>query len=434
MLFIIDTDGVPSVGRFVTLPVHQDLLPPTTPSNLEASGAADSVGLTWTGSTDNFAIASYDVHRSATQGFTPSGATRIVRTASTSYVDRNHPGVTQYYKVIARDAKGNSSGASNQAAFTGPPLPPPGSGLQAAYAFNEGSGPSTADFSGHGFTGTLANGATWTPSGKYGAAVLINATDDGNETNDPKVMLGRDLDIPEPPFTISAWVYPASYADHRVILSKRDSPTAEEMRLDWGLAAGSGSVYLFSGATLLSFAYAPPLNAWTHVAIVAEATSTKLYVGGNLQQTLGAIPLGLDHEANLVIGGTGDTVDNDPYSGQIDDLRIYDRALPQPDVVTDMNTPVNTVVVGVESPLPARTVLRVFPNPFHSLTRIQALETENVSIYSVSGRLIRTWKRAGSAALRPVDWDGADDKGRQLPSGIYIVKAGTRTARVALLR
>ena len=439
MLFVVDTDGVPSVGQFVQLPVHQDVAPPTTPSNLTASGAANAVDLTWTGSTDNFAVAAYDVHRSASSGFTPSLATRIVRTASTSYVDVSHPGGSQHYKVVARDARGNTSGVSNQAIFTGPPLPPPGSGLQAAYAFNEGSGSTTADFSGNGFTGTFATGASWTPSGKYGAALLLTATDDGNETNDPKVVLGRDLNIPDPPFTISAWVYPASYADHRAILSKRDNPTAEEMRLDWGLAAGSGSVYLFSGATLLSFAYSPPLNTWTHLAIVGEAASTKLYVGGNLQQTLPAIPLGLDNEANLVIGGTGDGAggDNDPYSGRIDDLRIYDRARLQSEIAADMNTPVNTVVVGVEgpeSPVPARAVLRVFPNPFHGLTRIQALGTETVSVYSVSGRLVRSWKRASSPVVRSVDWDGADDKGRQLPSGIYIVKAGSRTARVALLR
>src|SRR5262245_1254817 len=39
-------------------------------------------------------------------------------------------------------------------------------GITAGYAFNEMSGLTTADVSGHGLTGTLTNGATFTTSGK----------------------------------------------------------------------------------------------------------------------------------------------------------------------------------------------------------------------------------------------------------------------------
>ncbi|HET9252989.1 MAG TPA: galactose oxidase-like domain-containing protein [Candidatus Eisenbacteria bacterium] len=434
MLFVVDTAGVPSVGRFVQLPTHEDTQPPTAPAGLTGGGSIDSVGLAWTVSSDNVAVASYDVHRSTSPGFTPSAATRIGLTASARFVDFSPPGGSQRYKIVARDARGNASAPSNEITFTTPPTPPPGLGLRAGYTFNEGSGLETADVSGHGYVGTLA-GPTWA-AGKYGSALSFVPTNDGNDSNDPRLVIGPSLDIPDLPLTISAWLFPTSRSDYRAILSKRDSPSASDMRLDFGLQSGSGAVYLFTGATFLGFTYAPPLNAWTHVAAVADQGSTRLYVGGNLQETLGAIPLGIDREANTVIGGTGDGPggDNDPFSGRIDDLRIYERALSQSEIQADMNTPGGTVVAGVESPGPAPAVLRVFPNPFHAKTRVQALDSENVAVYSVSGRLIRSWKRSGAQVPRPVDWDGTDDHGRAMPSGIYLVKAGSRTARVALLR
>jgi hypothetical protein len=78
-----------------------------------------------------------------------------------------------------------------------------------------------------------------------------------------------------------------------------------------------------------TFNYAPPRNAWTHVAVVASTSDTKLYVNGALHQTLGRVTLGTDARANTVIGGTGEGIggDNDPFRGTIDELRIYNRAL-----------------------------------------------------------------------------------------------------------
>jgi uncharacterized membrane protein YphA (DoxX/SURF4 family) len=435
MLFIVDTNGVPAVAPFVRFPSPaEDLTPPTAPTNLTATGSVGSASLGWTGSSDNVGVAAYDVHRSTSSGFTPSPATKVGSTTLTSFADTGIPAATYFYKVLARDAAGNSSSPSNQAtatvtadlsaptvplglvanpvsptqinltwsastdnvrvagyhvrrngavvttttltafsdtgvsasttysytvdafddagntsapsapaSVTTPAVPPVGANLVASYAFDEGSGTTTADLSGLGHPGTLTNGPIWT-AGKYGNALLFNATDDGNDSNDPRVVVGPNLNIPNLPFTFSAWVNPAGYADWRAILSKRNTSTATNMRLDVGLSGGSGRVYLATGATFRSFVYAPPVNVWTNLAVVAEATGTKLYVNGVLQETVAAITLGSNTLANTVIGGTGEAAggDNDPYKGLLDDLRLYDRALTQPEIQTDMNTPAGT--------------------------------------------------------------------------------------------
>jgi fibronectin type 3 domain-containing protein len=115
MLFLVNSNGVPSVAPFVHM--QADTQPPTAPTNLVATPGAGSVGLTWTASTDNVGVIGYDVYRSTTSGFTPSAANRVAHVTGTSYTDPVSPG-TYYYKVTASDASGNVSSASNEAPAT----------------------------------------------------------------------------------------------------------------------------------------------------------------------------------------------------------------------------------------------------------------------------------------------------------------------------
>ena len=208
------------------------------------------------------------------------------------------------------------------------PATPPANGPAAAYAFNEGTGSTTADASGNGFTGTLTNGALWT-TGKNGNAVSFDGVDD-------KVSLPATLDIAALPFSLEAWVRPANRSSWHVIFSKRSSYSAAGMRFDVGLQASDGRVYVTTYRSEVTFTYAPPLNTWTHLAVVADSTGTRLYVNGALQQTLATITLGTGSSAAVNIGRTGDN--SDPFAGMIDDLRLYKRALSQAEIQSDMNT------------------------------------------------------------------------------------------------
>jgi hypothetical protein len=143
-----------------------------------------------------------------------------------------------------------------------------------------------------------------------------------------RVVIGAAFDVSSLPFTISAWVNPVDFNDWRAIFSKRDAPSRSSMRFDVGLSQGSGQVYVYDG-TLLTFAYAPPVQTWTHVTVVATSSDTKLYINGVLRKSIGAMKLGTKASANTVIGGTGEGKggDNDPFKGMIDEVRVYNRAL-----------------------------------------------------------------------------------------------------------
>jgi hypothetical protein len=92
-----------------------DNTPPSAPTNLSASAAnSGEVDLSWSASTDNIGVSSYDILRDGSKvGSVPGNALTYRDTtvaASTSYS----------YTVVARDAAGNSSPASNTAAVTTP--------------------------------------------------------------------------------------------------------------------------------------------------------------------------------------------------------------------------------------------------------------------------------------------------------------------------
>jgi len=77
---------------------------------------------------------------------------------------------------------------------------------------------------------------------------------------------------------------------------------------------------------------------------------------------------------------------------------------------------------------------KVFPNPFKSSINISYPNTNglNVSIFTSSGKLVKTLSQS------PNVWDGKDNSGNQVPSGIYLIllKANGQVynRRVSLVR
>jgi hypothetical protein len=90
-----------------------DTQPPTAPTNLRGTaGSPNQVDLTWTASTDDVGVASYQIFRGSTQIATVGGTT-------TAYSDTTVSAATTYtYTVKAGDRAGNTSPASNAVSVT----------------------------------------------------------------------------------------------------------------------------------------------------------------------------------------------------------------------------------------------------------------------------------------------------------------------------
>jgi hypothetical protein len=79
--------------------------------------------------------------------------------------------------------------------------------------------------------------------------------------------------------------------------------------------------------------------------------------------------------------------------------------------------------VVAETDLPKKCAIRLFPNPFNSSCSIEftggQTTIENITIYDISGRSIRKLYLAQHVCT----WDGKNDLGTDLPSGIYLFAA-----------
>ena len=202
-------------------------------------------------------------------------------------------------------------------------------GLVAAYAFNEGTGTTVADSSGHGLTGTIS-GAAWTAGGKFGNALAFNGTS-ALVTIPNAALLQLTVGM-----TLEAWVNPTAVnnAWRDIIYKANDNYYLEGMSPQSQRPAMGGT---FSPSPLYGTA-ALTVNTWTHLAATYDGTTMKLYVNGaqvgSSAQT-GSIATSTNP---LQIGG--DATYGQYFQGMIDEVRIYSRALAQTEIQTDMNTPV----------------------------------------------------------------------------------------------
>ena len=306
-----------------------DTQPPTAPSNLTATAINGSqINLGWTASTDNVGVTGYLIERC--QGAGCTSFARLLTVPGTTYSDTGLVPSTSYtYQVKATDAAGNFSPYSSTATTTTLATIP---GLVAAYSFDEGAGTTVTDLSGNGNTGTLAN-TTWTSASKYGNALAFNGTSSRVTINDSASLhLATGM-------TLEAWVNPSLVnSAWRDVVYKGNDNYFLEATTDNGAPGGGvtvGSVDAVTrGTTPLT------LNTWSHLALTYDGSTLRLYVNG-VQLTGLAQTGNITSSANpLQIGG--DSIFGQYFKGTIDEVRVYNTALNQSQIQTDMATPVGS--------------------------------------------------------------------------------------------
>ena len=218
-----------------------------------------------------------------------------------------------------------TSGASYTAAFSVSGPPPPTS-LVGAWGFNEGSGATVADSSGHNLNGAIT-GATWTP-GKYGEALNF----DGND-----LVTLNDIDLTGP-FTVMVWMQTRS--EHT-----GGCASLVMKALDYGFEICQGRLYAGIGSGSTWTAYVSKaltdddLNVWKHAALTYDGTTLRLYVDGTLADSAAGVH-GTSNNALLFGRWSSNT---EFWNGLIDEVRIYSRALSVAEIQTDMTIPVGGV-------------------------------------------------------------------------------------------
>ncbi len=211
--------------------------------------------------------------------------------------------------------------------------------LIAHWRFDEGSGDIAFDISGNGNDGTI-NGAQSVP-GVGGSALEFDGIDDYVET--------PILDVPVDG-TVEAWVNTAISDVRQAVFSSHNN---EEFRLQLHYRPGTGGPTPgFLGLNVLYGSLAAYTDigsemydgSWHHVAFVWEGASPTIraywdgqekpvtYAGQNVWEG------NYNRSAVHVIGREDLNNSNYFFVGKIDDVRMYDHALSEIEVQTDMNS------------------------------------------------------------------------------------------------
>ena len=205
-------------------------------------------------------------------------------------------------------------------------------GLVAAYGFNENAGATTADASGRGNTGTVTS-TTWTTAGRIGNALVFNGT-----TSWVTVADSASLDLTTA-MTVEAWVFPTVTLPQWVsLVSKEQTGSLAYFLYARGTGGPAHGVFTGNAEQILYGTTALTANTWTHVAATYDGAQQRLYVNGT--QVGSRTQTGAIAASSLPLRIGGNTPYGNFFTGRIDEVRVYNRALTQPEIAADMTRPV----------------------------------------------------------------------------------------------
>ena len=237
--------------------------------------------------------------------------------ASSTPIDGSGRALDRWIDVPAVGANGRAAaGLAPVEPWTPAAERPAPAGLVAGYSFDDASA-AAADASvkeNHG----IANGATFTPGGRFGGAMAFAGSGAVHILSSASLSLTNR-------FTLAAWVSPASAGSWRSILTK-EVPGASAYALYAQDGNGRPAAYLRSAGTdyAVTGPGVLPAGQWTHLAATYDGATFRLFVNGvqagaaavKAAATVSALPLRIGASAR-----------GENFQGTLDEVRLYNRAL-----------------------------------------------------------------------------------------------------------
>jgi hypothetical protein len=139
-------------------------------------------------------------------------------------------------------------------------------------------------------------------------------------------------------FTYEMWVRPTSFTSNNTYFENGTwSGQTTLLRQD-----GPGNINLYiSGSSLGSIAYAPPLNQWTHLALVRSGSTITLYANGTSVGTFTAYGAAITPTTPMYIGASTHSGGSQNFNGQIDEFRLWNVARSVTDITNNRHTALN---------------------------------------------------------------------------------------------
>ena len=206
------------------------------------------------------------------------------------------------------------------------------------FSFDDNPTDEVIDLSQFGNNGVL-EGSPALAEGKFGGALMFDATDD-------QIVVPTDptLDI-ENEITMMAWAKPGAdlTADWRTIMGKSPTNVLGQNSFSYDIRTDQNGALRFS-VNLGTWQYiiGPTLtqDTWYHIAGTYDGSQLVLYVDGEpvgTAEAAGTITVTQDPFCVGNIVNAAGATQNEYWSGVIDEVRLWDRALNPDEVAANMN-------------------------------------------------------------------------------------------------
>ena len=285
------------------------------PDNLTASGTSTSVKLKWNTVTD---ASSYTLYWDNVSGI-DSSDNSFNNIANDNYTHNNlDNGTTYYYKVAAVNSSGTGTLSSEKIYITNL-----WDGMVAHYSFNGNANNVKANYNGTVSGATMSTGR----GNDNNTAYSFDGVDD-------YIDFGSGILSGNGSFTIVVSINSTTTSSR--ILQQRDAQGFNGQYMLDILDNGSikFNTYYYGFKWNVTSSSALNDGSWHHLAFVQKDNGGQMYLNGILEQTdnTGG-KVNLTSSLKTYIGG--DLRDyNSYYSGKVDDLRIYSRALSVSEIQT----------------------------------------------------------------------------------------------------
>jgi glucose/arabinose dehydrogenase len=280
---------------------------------------------------------------------------RTVIEGSTNAISAPSPqGMRQFVSWSDGGAQAHTITAAAPATYTATFTTPPPPNLVLGLSFDEGTGTIAADRSPNANIGTIS-GATWTTEGRFGKALSFDGANDWVTVAD-----SNSLDLTTG-LTLEAWVFPTANGGgswRNVLIKERSG--GEVYNLYANADTNAPVVFVVRSsqpdAPLDARGTAQiPLNTWTHLAATYDGGTVRMYVNGTEVGSRPGSGTVLTSTGALRIGGN--SLWGEYFSGRIDEVRVYNRALTASEIQADMTTPISdTTPPGISNPQPTGTL------------------------------------------------------------------------------
>jgi hypothetical protein len=289
------------------------------------------------------------------------------------------------------------------------------------WKLDETTGSVASDATGSGNNATLQNSPVW-GAGRYGNALTFDGVDDYLSTpiqqSNPSV------------FTLSMW-FKTSSITGGLLMGYGNLRSGLSSSYDRNIYMNNaGQIYFgcFSGsAKTVNSTASYNDGAWHHVAVALSGAGMVLYVDGSLAGSDATVTSGENFIGYWRIGsdkltGWPSVPTSTYFSGQLDDIRVYDNALSAVDIASLM---VDSTTVDIESEpvlavVPENLALNTSPNPFNPNVSISVSGWKTgaeLKVLDINGKVVAdlTSSLGGGIGHRQVSWNASNRA-----SGVYL--------------